>query len=281
MIDYHMHLERGPLSAEYIKEFWEHGKRRGISEIGFTEHIHRFLEFEPVFAHLREPGHGEEYMERWLQREFKDSIETYFSALQTARSQGIPAKIGLEVDYFPEQEEQLRLLLAPYELDFVIGSVHVLGQRGFDYAPEYGWDDASVDEKYIQYYGVLKRAVQSRLFDIIGHFDVIKVFGHRPTVSMDKYVGEVLEAMAQYGTVMEISTAGLRKPVGEMYPEEAILRQAAKLQIPITFSSDAHEPENVGYCWEDAVLMASRCGYREYRIFQQRRSHAEKLPKIQ
>ncbi len=280
MIDYHMHLENGPLTMDYLQQFWQQAKRRGLSEIGVTEHTHKFSQFRCTFDHLFQPDVGYRYMKDWLSNDFQQDIEEYLALLHKARQGGVPVKVGIEVDYFPEQQSVIASLLDQYSFDFVLGSVHVIGQWGFDLSPEWGWEDHDVDTAYKLYYETLLKAAQSGLFDIMSHLDVIKVFGHRPSGPMDKYVIPVLEAIRDQGMAIEISTAGLRKPVGEMYPEERILGQARSYHIPITFSSDAHAPEDVGYRWEDAVLMAWRCGYREYRVFQDRKSWAEKLPKM-
>ncbi len=280
MIDYHMHLERGPFAIDYLVKFWERAKERGISEIGFTDHTHNFREFRPTFEHLLQPDVGYQYMKDWMAKDFNRSIDDYLTLLHEARAQGIPVKIGIEVDYFREQEQRITDILSRYSFDFILGSIHVIGQWGFDYDPECGWAGRDVDTAYQEYYSALLQAVKSGLFDIIPHFDVIKVFGHRPRSSMVEHYEPVLDAMRDHGLALEISTAGLRKPVGEIYPAEEILSMACAKQIPITFASDAHVPEDVGFAWEDAAVLAGKCGYREYRIFRERKSWAEKLPKI-
>ena len=140
MIDYHMHLERGPFTLDYLSKFWETAQARGINEIGFTDHTHNFREFLPIYEHLLDPNVGYDYMKEWMKKDFHRTMDDYLTLLHHARDRGIPVKIGLEVDYFPEQEQRIKELLRPYAFDFISGSVHVIGQWGFDYKPECGWE---------------------------------------------------------------------------------------------------------------------------------------------
>lgn len=279
MIDYHVHIENGPYNLEWLAKFWERAQQRGISEIGVTEHCHHFVEFKEVFSHL---GAGEDsfsYMRKWLSSDFQYRLEDYFSLLSRARSAGMALKIGLEIDYLIGCEEQLAEIIDRYPFDYLLGSVHVLGKWGFDHAPHYYWEGRDIDQVYSDYYSVLTQAAQSGLFDILAHFDVIKVFGHKPQQSKMAEVEDVLRVMREKNIAIEVSTAGLRKPAGELYPAKEILEKAHEYQIPITLASDAHYPQEVGDQWERAVLLARQCGYQEYRVFNQRKSFAEKLPK--
>lgn len=279
MVDYHMHLENGPLTVEWIRKFWDQARMRGISEIGITEHCHKFREFAPLFRHLQEGPEAYSYMREWLSHDFQGSLAEYVGVLQEARASGIPLKIGLEADFFPGKERLLHDLLSAHPFDFVLGSVHTVGMWGFDYSADCGWDGRDVNQAYHDYYELLSLAAASGLFDILSHFDVIKVFGYQPSESMEADVEAVLKAVQGSGVCIEVSTAGLRKPVKEMYPAEWILAKAAERQIPITFASDAHYPEEVGQDWEKAIIAARRCGYREYRVFAGRESYAQKIPK--
>ncbi len=279
MVDYHIHLENGPLTVEWIRKFWDQAQARGISEIGITEHCHKFREWAPVFHHLQEGPNSYSYMREWLARDFQSSLSDYVRVLQEARESGIPIKIGIEADFFPEKETQIHDLLTAYPFDFVLGSVHTIGMWGFDYDPDCGWEGRDIDQAYHDYYAILAQAASSGLFDTLSHFDVIKVFGHRAVESMEADVDAVLKAARGSGVCIEVSTAGLRKPAKEMYPAEWILSRAAERQIPITFASDAHRPEEVGQDWEKAIILARRCGYREYRVFAARESYAQKIPK--
>lgn len=280
MIDYHIHLERGPYTLEWVRRFWEQAESRGLTEIGITEHAHRFKEFRPVYEHLLEGVGHYPYVRSWLGGEFHYSIEEYFDLLEKARDDGMPIKVGIEADFFPSKMVLIRDILDEYSFDYILGSVHFLDKWSFDYDPKYGWAERDIDLVYLQYIAALKEAVASGMFDIMSHLDVIKVFGNRPSKDLEAEWDSLLEAIAASGLCIEISTAGLRKPVQEIYPEENLIRKAAQLHIPITIASDAHIPDDVGDQWETAVRTARQAGYTEYQIFTDRRAQSKPLPLI-
>lgn len=278
MIDYHLHLENGPFTLEWLTQFWQHAQKRGITEIGITEHCHKFREFYPMFAPLIEGENTYPFMAEWISRDFRSEMDQYIELLLTARKQGIPVKIGLELDFLPGTEDFARNLLKNYPFDFILGSVHVIDKWGFDYKQEV-WDNHDVDQAYHDYYRTLLEAVNSGLFDIVAHLDLIKVFGHKPVNFDSGIVAAVLEQIAKKQLSLELSSAGWRKPVNEVYPAEWIVAEAGLLQIPITFASDAHYPQDVGFAWEKLVSMAKRCGYREYSVYTNRERRSERIPK--
>lgn len=278
MIDYHIHLERGPYNLEWLRQFWAQAQRRGITEIGITEHAHEFREFLPVYEHLlRESTSGHDTAS-WIRRHFQHSIDDYLELLENGMKSGIALKVGLEADYFPHNEEKIRALLERYDFDFVLGSVHFLDCWSFDWDPGLGWPERNVDHVYRAYLSLLERMVKSSLFDIAAHLDVIKVFGHRSKQNLDREWHDLLVLMSQSNLAMEVSTAGLRKPVGEIYPHPMLLTEAARRGIPITIASDAHTPEDVGDRWEEAVARARNSGFRKYCTFKGRRPTIHDLP---
>lgn len=274
MIDYHIHLENGPLTLEWLTQFWQTAQERGISEIGVTEHCHKFKEFYPMFAPLTQGKDSLRYMWKWIAQDFQNNLDQYIELLLDARSAGIPVKIGLELDYLSGMEAVAEKIIKQYPFDFILGSVHVIGKWGFDYAPDV-WQGHDVNQAYLDYYTTLDQAVSSGLFDIVAHFDLIKVWGYRPdntlTPALEAKIDMILEKMAANQLSLELSSAGWRKPVKEMYPDQAIVRRAAGMQIPVTFASDAHYPHDVGADWERLVEVARQYGYGEYSVYANRR----------
>lgn len=274
MIDYHIHLERGPYNLEWLKQFWVQARLRGITEIGITEHAHEFREFVPVYEHLwEEPSSAS-----WIQRHFHRSIDDYLALLDAGQQAGIPLKVGLEADYFPKREGEIRSLLRRYDFDYVLGSVHFLGDWSFDWDPDLGWPERDADEAYLAYLVLMEKTAQSNLFDVLAHLDVIKVFGYRAQRNLDGQWRALLQIIAEAGLAIEVSTAGLRKPVREIYPHFSLLKDAARLNIPITIASDAHTPFDVGDRWQEAVALAKRAGYTGYCSFKGRRRVDHQFP---
>ena len=200
---------------------------RGVDEIGFTEHVYYFRQTRPLW-HV--PYHAERC---------SHDLEPYVDAVARARSgRGLPVKLGLEVDYVPEREDETRELLAPYPWDYLLGSVHFIDGFGVDGEPRAD-RRSRVDEAWRRYFDPLAAAARSGLFDSLSHPDLVKVFGsaRRRVVRL---CGQVADAIADSGVAVEVSTAGLRKPVGELYPDPDLLAACRERGVPVTIASDAH-----------------------------------------
>jgi len=280
VIDYHIHIERGPYNLEWVKQFWAQAEKRGLTEIGITEHAHNFREFQTIYEHLWNSPSHDAATSSWLQRHFEYSIEEYLELLEGAKKAGIPLKVGLEADYFPDCEGEIRSLLDTYSFDFILGSVHFLEAWSFDWKPDCGWSSRDVDSVYQAYINLMKKMAQSKLFDVLAHLDVIKVFGHRAKTSLDVEWASLLQLVGEMNLAIEVSSAGIRKPVAEIYPHRNLIQQAASLNIPITIASDAHTPSDVGDRWEEVVAIARSSGYRKYCSFTGRKRIEHELPSL-
>jgi len=107
-------------------------------------------------------------------------------------------------------------------------------------------------------------------FDIVGHFDLIKVFKFMPTKDIRSIATNALKAIKKSGMVIELNAAGLRKPIKEIYPSKMLLEVAFEMNIPITFSSDAHAVEQVGFGYQETMLLAKSMGYTKAVTFKER-----------
>jgi histidinol-phosphatase (PHP family) len=260
--DQHMHLERGPLTREWALRFVETALARGVAEVGFSEHGHRFREAR----HLLPVD--------WSAVDLDD----YLVLVERLKAEKLPVKLGLEMDYLPEREDAIGRFLERGPWDYVIGSVHWLGDFNFD-APAgiARWREADVGEIYRRYFEDLGRAARSGLFDVIGHPDVIKVFGFRPagpawpTEAVDELWFAFLEAARAGGVALEASAAGWHKPVGEMYPAPSWLAAARRAGVPVTLGSDAHEPGEVARSFDRLTVAVREAGYDEIVTFAGRR----------
>jgi histidinol-phosphatase (PHP family) len=265
IVDYHMHLRNG--SGEIAHEtaavdpFVDSAREAGVDEIGFTEHIYYFKQTRSLWT---VPYH----VERCVY-----DIEAYVSAVVAARDRGLPVKLGLEVDYVPGREEETRELLAPYPWDYLLGSLHYIGELGVDAEPRLV-DAVGVEEAWRLYFDALAAAARSGLFDSLSHPDLVKIFGAR-AASFD--YGQVVEAIADSGVAVEVSTAGLYKPVGELYPHPDFLAACRARDVPVTLASDAHTPDLVGRDFGLALELLRSVGYDTLTVFEQRRGRQEPL----
>ena len=265
IVDYHMHLrnEREEIAheARAIEPFLETARAEGIDEIGFTEHGYYFTQLRTLWS-----------VPYQTERCVYD-LDAYVDAVWQARERGLPLKLGLEVDYVAGREDELRALLAPYPWDYLLGSVHWIDGFGIDGAPRLA-DEVGVEEMWRRYFEMLARAARSGLFDSLSHPDLAKVYGDR-VVGFD--YTEVADAIAEAGVAIEVSTAGLRKPVGELYPHPDFLAACHERDVPITTGSDAHVPELVGRDFDRARELLRSAGYETVTVFERRQARQEPL----
>jgi histidinol-phosphatase (PHP family) len=267
--DYHMHLERGPWTLEWLRRFVAIARDRGLSEIGFSEHPHRFREWRAMYPQEVPP---------WVDERCTERLDSYVRLIEEARRAGLPVKIGIEWDFIPGREAQIERALRAYPWDYAIGSIHWLppdksGGQWWDFdnpSRAAAWEDRDVLDAYRRYFRLLAEAARTRLFDFIGHADVIKVCGYRPAEDITDMYDEAAAAFAAAGVSAEINTAGWRKPVSEVYPAPPFLQAWRRAGVPILINSDAHVPEDVGRDFDRAVVFARKAGYTEVATFSSR-----------
>lgn len=166
--------------------------------------------------------------------------------------------------------------------DYLIGSVHYLGEKEeFDnpYKMDF-WNRTDVEDAWRQYWERFREMAASGLFHIMGHADLIKKFGFRPSGDLRPYYEPSLEAMKESGACLELNTAGWRNKCAEQYPDAQFLKMAAEMNIPLTISSDAHKPEDVGRDFERAADLARQAGFTHLASFQEGRMELYPLPGI-
>lgn len=250
-IDLHNHTSRCNHAEGTVDEYIRRAIDLGIDIYGFSEHAP--MDFDE--------GYRLSFSE----------MEAYRSDILTAKERyrdRIEILLGFEVDWLPGHIDE-RVLNA--EVDFLIGSVHFIDKWSFD-NPEFigGWKERNVDEIWEAYFEAIEAMAQSALFDIAGHFDLIKVFRYLPRKDIRLLAGSALRAVKKSNMVLEINSAGLRKPIGELYPSQLLLEEAFSLDIPITFGSDAHRVDQVGFGYEASVAAAKAAGYSQAVTFERR-----------
>lgn len=184
----------------------------------------------------------------------------------------IAIRQAAEADFYPGAEPHIERILARWPAEYVIGSVHFLGDWLFDHPKNVSeFDRWDLYALYEEYFGLVEQAIASGLFDVIGHLDLIKKFGHRPSRDIGDILERVADRLVEADLCTELNTAGKDKPVGEMYPSEQALQILRARQVPLILGSDAHRPEEVGRYFGEAVALLRRVGYRELVRFEGRR----------
>jgi histidinol-phosphatase (PHP family) len=247
--DYHMHT---PLCRHANGEPVDYARRAlevGLAEIGFTDHS---------------PMRRDDF-DNWRMR--ADQLDEYVEKVRRAQREfpQLVIRLGLEVDYLPGHEDWIRDLAGRHPWDYFIGSVHYVSDSwDIDNPAKLAeWNHRDPDEVWAAYFERLTQAARSGLFEIIGHADLPKKFGHRPARDCTALYETFLDAAKASGCAIELNTAGLRKDCKEIYPSPTILRLTFAKGVPITFGSDAHAPGEVGLNFSEAVALARQVGYHE------------------
>ena len=267
IVDYHLHLrpDGGRLddtsyAPEHLAAYVEAARRRGVGEIAITEHVYRFAQAAGVSDHVY-----------WREHTLDDMV-LYCDRLAAARDAGQPVLVGIELDWLgADLADGIAAIAAGYPWDVVLGSVHWSGPLAFDH-PDYPiWDAHPVDDVWRLYVDAVCAAAESGIYDVMAHPDVAKVFGQRPSAGLGDELGDqIAECFRAAGVCAEISSAGLRKQVGEIYPSDAWLRKLYGAGVPITLASDAHLPADVGVGVDRCLGAASAAGYRSLARFRGR-----------
>ena len=248
IVDLHNHTPLCNHAEGEIEEYIEAAIARETKIFGFSDHAP--MDFDPAYRMKFEDMQEYEAKVKNAQQKYKDKITIL---------------LGYEVDYLPGHMDK-RVLEA--DVDYLIGSVHFLEGWGFD-NPEFlaKWKEQDVDAVWQKYFDTIETMAKSRLFDIVGHLDLIKVFNFIPKKDIVSIARNALHAIKESGMVLEINVAGYRKPVKEAYPSLSLLQEAYKLDIPITLASDAHKPEQVGLYNEELMQLIKEVGYTECAYF--------------
>ena len=255
LADYHIHTFLCKHAKGDLPEYVDSAQEQGIPEICFTDHA---------------PAPGGYDAKHRMET---DQFPAYRKLVSAMRDTLNPVVLfGIEADYYEGCENFLCNWLPEQRFDLVIGSIHYIRDWGFDCPEERSiWDSVDVTHTWREYFELVGKLADTRLFDVVGHLDVAKKFGHRPSDKDLKEMAQpVLDRIAAAGMGIEINTAGLRKPVREIYPSPLLLEVARDREIPVCFGSDAHSPEDVGYAFDKAIELAEQAGYTHCLRFHRR-----------
>lgn len=255
LADYHIHTARCGHASGEMGQYVKRAEETGLGEIGFADHLPLLHSVDPHLTMSR------------------DELPLYLEEVaRAAAGAAIPVRLGIEADYVVESVDELATILGAHSFDYVLGSVHFVDGWAFD-DPRHiaGYEGRDHEELYEGYFGAAIEAVRTGLFDVLAHPDLIKKFGILPAIDLSDHYAQLADAVARQDMAVEVSTAGLRKPIGEIYPTEEFLAACLARGIPVTLGSDAHRPEEVGYRFGDAVDLLRRVGYTEISVLRSRK----------
>jgi histidinol-phosphatase (PHP family) len=249
--DYHIHTTFSDGKSD-PEEYIGAAVAAGIREIGFSEHLNLVSDDQKW---CMKPGLVHEYI-------------AYIGKLKKSFP-GIEIKTGLEVDYCPGKDEEIYKFLEGLKLDYVIGSVHYLGEKSVDSGPEL-YENEDIDKIYSNYFGTVIEAVASGLFDIIGHCDLVRIFNFKPAQSPEPLYRKLAEAMSRHDIAFEVNTNGRNRPLGDFYPDRRFLKIFREENVPVCVNSDAHFPQRVGQYFDEAYNLLKEAGFTEMAAFNKR-----------
>jgi histidinol-phosphatase (PHP family) len=246
--DYHMHPQGHRVqryTQELLQPWVDSARRLGLTDIAFTDHdrYHTGIDFDEI-NQLRE------------------------------RNPDLRVRAGIELDNDPVHSPAGRKWIEKNwdNLDFVLGSVHFLerADQMFDSVPDGAaqFDGRNIDQMYADYFRRLRELIATGLVDALAHLDLIKIHGHRPTADIRVLVNETLEFIRARNLTIELSTAGWRKPVNELYPSDTIIELALKKAIPFTTASDAHSHVQLGQNFANLADKMAEIGIHQVCIFE-------------
>ena len=252
IIDLHNHTKLCNHAEGEIFEYIEQAIKSGVKAFGFSDHapMNFDLTYRMKFSEMKQ-----------YERDVLDAKQKYKDKIEIL--------LGYEVDYLKGYMDD-RVLNA--DVDYLIGSVHFIDEWGFD-NPEFigRYEHEDIDEIWKKYFNAIEDMANSKLFDIVGHLDLIKVFKFMPKKEITDIAKNALKAIKKADMTLEINVSGYRKPIGEPYPSPSLLKEAFNLGIPICFGSDAHTPEQIGLFREEVQIMAKKAGYTKCAIYRNRK----------
>ena len=273
LTDLHVHLRPDDPQATADRYFTqanaeryaEVAAERGIDVLGVSEHVHRFRQALEVWRHP------------FWERNAVDDLDDYCAFVREQTS----LSLGIEADFVAGREDRIGNLLEGRDFDYVLGSVHFLRELAVDMEGEYDiWRSEDPEQVWRRYFQTLGEAARSGLFDVLSHPDLIKVWGENrphPGGDLRRFYDLAMDGIADSDVAIEVSTAGLRKPAAEIYPAPALLDMCLEAGRPVALSSDAHEPDQLGYEYERAVDWLGSMGVTEIAVFDRRGRRLEPL----
>ena len=226
IVDLHNHTKLCNHAKGEMYEYIESAINKGVKFFGFSDHAP--MDFDKKYRMNFKQMKNYEGEVKKLQKKYQDRINIF---------------LGYEVDYLPGYIDD-RVLNA--KVDYLIGSVHFLKEWGFD-NPEFigEYKNRNIDKIWEEYFEAIKNMAKSRLFDIVGHIDLIKVFKYLPKKEIKMIAKDAIKEIKKADMTIELNMAGYKKPIKELYPSKDILEMIEEYDISVTFGSDAHSPDEI------------------------------------
>ncbi|MEA2403449.1 MAG: histidinol-phosphatase family [Thermoleophilaceae bacterium] len=273
LTDFHVHLRKDEadqtaelaFTRENAERYQEVAGERGVGALGVSEHVHRFRQALDVWQHP------------FWRENATDDLDAYCEFVRDETE----LALGIEADFVPGREDRMANLLEARDWDYVIGSVHFLRDEALDMRGDWDvWRSADPDKVWKRYFETLGEAARTGMFDVLAHPDLVKVWGAegpQPGGDLRRFYDLAMDGIADSDVAIEVSTAGLRKPAGEIYPARPFLEMCLEAGRPVALTSDAHTPNDLAYRYDDALELLESVGVGEIAVFERRERRMEPL----
>ena len=249
MRDLHIHIERGPYTVEWIEQFINKAEKEGLDEICLLEHSIRFTDFHSTFKEAREYNL---YQKRWFEGKEKSahSLDEFKALAEKIRDRDYPVKVsfGLEICYFEQHIDEIKQLTSDGFFDYILGSVHWIDNWTFNQR-KYQWLGRDTNEIYKRYFEMQNTLVESGVFDIIAHPDLITCHSLYPTYNLEDTYKLLCKNIKANNVMLEMNTS---KSLGV---NEQFFNIAKEVGVNFSTGSDAHRVEDVGRGIKDVTRL--------------------------
>ena len=249
-----------------LKDFVNEAVNQKFTALGFSSHAP--LPYENDFAIKEE--NLQIYVDeiRNLQHDYSAQLDIF---------------AGLECDYIPEISYSFGDFQQKYNLDYIIGSVHLVNYQGelwfIDGSKSASYDEglsrifqSDIRKAVRQYFNQLCEMIENEKFDIIAHFDKIKMHNKDRYFTEDEkwyvnHVEETIRLIKEKSLIVEVNTRGIyKKRCDTFYPSVWIIKKLKEHAIPVTISTDAHKKDEISFYFKEAAQCLKECGIKEVAL---------------
>lgn len=255
LVDYHIHTYLCGHAVGKPVDYVKAALSANLIEVGISDHISLSLPEDSIPL---------------------DKLQLYIDMVEEAKhlyEDKIEVRLGFEVEYSRDNIEYVADILGSIDgLDYTLLSIHKIDGWIINSSKSRDrYMEIDLYKLYEEYFDLICEAASLKLFQVVAHIDLPKIFGFKPCEDMKPLYEDVARKLAKAGVCVEVNTSGLRKPVAEVYPAKEFLEVLRRYNVPVTLGSDAHKPEDVAYRFDDAIDTISKAGYRHISVFERRR----------
>ena len=245
--DMHSHVSRSS-----ALQMVQSAQQKGVRILGLSEHVFQMQETRLALQHLNLEGP-------------LLSFNDYIDGVRRASSQSnIDVRLGLEVDFIPEKNEQIQAFLQGYSWDFLIGSVHQVNEIQFE--ANYKWNREEGEALWLHYFELIRNAVTSGYFSVISH--PVRMRAKNPY--LPSTFDEELEHLASDATYHDVALEMNGYDILHYFSLVRRLAKACLLQhTPISVGSDAHSPVEIMQAHQQTEHMLHETGITKIRLWKQ------------